>query len=159
MSWPAALALATDGAQEPVATLTLQYQQSERKWFNNSKPLFGAYLGTGSGVGTGALQGTVGWDLYEDQSRKDLHPAFFRGFVTQGTERHSFQIVGVFTPVDIDLENKWGSHRGASHARQWTLSGTIVFDDNTLLGVRHAPLTGSVNLEVMTGKYTVWRKQ
>ncbi len=131
-------------APQSVAVLTLEYQQSERKSINDGKALFGIYLGTGTGVANGALKGTVAWDLYEDQSRADMHPTLFRGFIERDGKRHPFQIIGVLTPD------------GLKKTRHWFLSGTIVFEDSKLLGVRHAPVTGSVETGVWKHRYTVW---
>jgi hypothetical protein len=68
------------GAPRSVAEFTLQRQESQPKWIPEGKPLFGDYLGSGDGSGSGALVGRIDWDLYEDQSRDDRHPAWFRGF-------------------------------------------------------------------------------
>ena len=149
---PAAL----EAAPSAAATFTLEYQQSERKWNRDGEGAFGKYLGTGTGTGTGALQGRIGWDLYEDQSRDDLHPAHFHGFVERDGKRHPFQVIGVFTPVELDKSKTWGSDLGASHASHWTLSGTIVFEDESVLGARQGTVAGAVDLTEMKGKYTVW---
>lgn len=138
---PPALSLA---APRSAAVLTLEYRESDGKWTGNDKALFGMYLGSGRGAASDALEGTIAWDLYEDQSRDDMHPTLFRGFIERDGKRHPFQIIGVFTPD------------GLAKSRHWFLSGTIVFDDNTLLGVRHAPVTGSVETGVWKHRYTVW---
>src|SRR6202023_124001 len=59
------------GAPRSVAEFTLQRQESQPKWIPEGKPLFGDYLGSGDGSGSGALVGRIDWDLYEDQSRDD----------------------------------------------------------------------------------------
>ncbi len=150
----ALLAAATSfAAPQPAATLELQYQQSDQKVLTDGNALFGHYLGTGTGVATGALQGTVQWDLYEDQSLDDLHPAHFRGFVERAGKRYPFQILGVYTPDGTETVVTPAGHETI---RYWSLSGTIVFEDDALLGVRHAPVTGSVDTSVGTVRHTVW---
>ena len=131
-------------APRSAAVLTLEYRQSDGKWIADDKVLFGSYLGSGRGAASGVLEGTVAWDLYEDQSRDDMHPSLFRGFIERDGKRHPFQIIGVLTPD------------GLEKTRHWFLSGTIVFEDSKLLGVRHAPVTGSVEAGVWKHRYTVW---
>ena len=138
---------------EAVLKLTLQYQQSDHKVINEGTPLFGHYLGTGDGVATGTLQGTVDWDLYEDQSRDDLHPAHFRGFIAHQGTPYAFQLIGVYTP---EGQEQVTMPDGREHSRHWALSGTIVFEDPALLGMRQALVTGSTDLSVMQLRVTVW---
>src|SRR5579872_3392832 len=75
----------------PKATeISLAYHASQAKW-NPEAPLFGQYIGSGDGSGSGALAGTVHWDLYEDQTLPDQHPAFFRGVVERNGQQHPFK--------------------------------------------------------------------
>ncbi len=133
-------------APKAVAELTLNYQKSANKQMSDGGRLFARcqHLGSGDGAATGALAGRIGWDLYEDQSRDDLHPTQFRGFIERDGQRHPFQIIGVFTPD------------GLEKTRHWYLSGTIVFDDERLFGARHAAVTGNVQTGVWKHHYTVW---
>jgi len=124
--------------------LVLQYQPSDGKWISDGTALFGVYLGSGRGVASDSLAGSVAWDLYEDQSRDDTHPSLFRGFIERDGKRHAFEIIGVLTPD------------GLEKTRHWFLSGTIVLQDRELLGVRAAPVTGSVAAGVWEHRYTVW---
>jgi len=140
-------------ALQPAAELTLQYQQSDSTWVDDGEALFGHYVGSGRGIATGALQGTVRWDLYEDQSRNDLHPALFRGFVERAGRRHQFQIIGVYTPEGSE---KLVTPAGHETFRRWTLSGTVILEDSLWLGARHAPVTGSVDISLGTARHTVW---
>jgi hypothetical protein len=133
-------------APQPAATLMLQHRPSDGKWISDGNALFGAYLGSGGGVATDALAGAITWDLYEDQSRDHTHPTLFRGFIERDGKRHAFEIIGVFTPD------------GLATPRRWFLSGTIVLEDDKLLGVRAAPVTGSGSAETGVWKhsFTIW---
>ncbi len=145
----AALVLITGAAlaaPKAVAELTLTYQESAKKQMPDGGHLFAhcELLGSGDGAATGALQGRVGWDLYEDHSRDDLHPTQFRGYIERQGKRHPFQIIGVFTP-----------EAGEPVAR-WNFTGTVVFDDAALFPARHAPVSGYVETGVWRHHYTVW---
>lgn len=145
---PLMLLMANPAAAAPraAAELTMQYHKSADRQTTDGGCLFAKceYLGSGDGAGTGKLAGRISWDLFEDQSRDDLHPTQFRGFIERDGERHSFHIIGVFTPD------------GLGKALRWYLSGTIVFDDERLLGARHAAVTGDVQIGVWKHRYTVW---
>jgi hypothetical protein len=130
-------------APRSVAEFTLQRQESQPKWIPEGKPLFGDYLGSGDGSGSGALVGRIDWDLYEDQSRDDRHPAWFRGFLERNGHRFPFEIIGVYTPDSADR-------------RRWRLSGAISFDDSHLLGTLHAPITGTFEGSTKRAHYTIW---
>src|SRR5579863_1236606 len=130
-------------APRSVAELSLHYQASQPRWVPEKQPMFGEYLGSGDGSGSGVLAGGVDWDLYEDQSLIDRSPAFFRGFVERDGHRHPFQIIGIYTPESADR-------------RQWRISGVIVFDDSQLLGELHAPITGTFEASTGSAHYTVW---
>jgi hypothetical protein len=110
-----------------VAEFSLHARASQPKWVPEEHPLFGDYLASGEGEGSGPLIGHFLWDLYEDQSRDDRHPAFFRGFVEREGRRHSFEIIGVYVPVSADR-------------RRWQLSGAITFADALVLGTIAAQL-------------------
>lgn len=133
-------------APRGVAELTLQYRESAGRQVAEDGLLFAKveYLGSGDGSGSGKLAGRVGWDLYEDQSNDDMHPTQFRGFIERDGVRHPFTLIGVFTPD------------GLEKTRHWYLSGAIVFDDERLLGARHAAVTGNVQAGVWKHRYTVW---
>jgi hypothetical protein len=128
-------------APKATAELSLAYHASQAKW-NPEAPLFGAYIGSGDGSGSGALAGIVHWDLYEDQTLPDQHPAFFRGVVERNGQQHSFKMIGIYTPVSADKKH-------------WRLSGTIVFDDDQVLKARHAPIVGSFDGTTGTAHYTI----
>lgn len=140
-------------ASEPAVTLTLQYQRSDTPWIADGAVLFGQYLGSGDGVAAGKLNATVVWDLYEDQSRDDLHPAHFRGLLEMDGIQHPFQILGVYTPTGTERVVTPGGHETL---RYWTLSGTVVFEDTGLLGVRHATITGKVDTGVGRVVHAIW---
>jgi len=125
----------------PIAELKLQASQSKRT--SDKPPLFGDYLASGDGSGSGALSGRIQWDLYEDQSRDDRHPAWFRGVFERDGHRYPFEIIGVYTP---DPKN----------SGRWRISGAITFDDIKLLGTLHAPITGTFEANTSSARYTVW---
>ena len=133
-------------APRPVAEMTLTYHSSTKKQMPDGGHLLARceHIGSGDGTATGILAGHVGWDLYEDQSGDDLHPTQFRGYVEREGKRHPFQIIGVFTP------------ESGTPIRRWKLTGTIVFDDATLIPARHAAVTGYVETGVWRHHYTVW---
>jgi hypothetical protein len=141
----ASLATTVMAVAAPQATLelTLQGQPSQPKWMPEGAPLFGNYLASGDGRVTGALTGRIGWDLYEDQSREDRHPAWFRGFFERDGRRYPFEIIGIYTPD--------GANR-----RRWRISGAITFDDSHLVGTPHAPITGTFEAATNSAHYTVW---
>ncbi len=145
----AALLLTADAALSApaaVAELTLNYQKSAERQMSDGGHLLARcrYLGSGDGAATGAVQGRIGWDLFEDQTRDDLHPTQFRGYLERGGMRHPFQIIGVFTP------------EAGKPVRRWTFTGTIVFDDAALYPARHATVSGYVEAGVWRHHYTVW---
>ena len=68
---------------EGVLAIKLEYQQNQRKNAPTPEPFFGDYLGSGTGRISGQLNGAVHWDLYEDQSREDLHRVQLVGVVVK----------------------------------------------------------------------------
>jgi hypothetical protein len=83
----------------PIAKFELQYHQSKRKNMPNATNAYGKYLGSGDGTVSGRLKGKVYWDLYEDQSRDDLHRAQFVGYLeTESGSRIPFDSMGFFKP-------------------------------------------------------------
>jgi hypothetical protein len=127
----------------PVAELKLQPQESQPKLSPEKPPLFGDFLASGGGRGSGALAGRLKWDLYEDQSRDARHPAWFRGTLERDGPRYPFEIIGVYTP-------------DPAHPGRWRISGAIAFDDTRLLGTLHAPITGTFDGSANSARYTVW---
>jgi hypothetical protein len=130
-------------APRPVAEIALQGKPDLPKWFSDSKPLFGDYVASGDGSASGALAGRFGGDLYEDGSRDDRHPAFFRGFIERDGHRILLEIIGVYTPLSADRQ-------------RWQLSGAITFDDDHLLGTSFATITGTFEAKTDRAHYTVW---
>src|SRR5882672_8504844 len=116
-------------APRAVAELTLQRQETQAKWISEGQPLFGDYLASGDGNGSGALAGRIGWDLYEEP-RETRHLSWFHGFVERDGKKFPFEIIGVYTPLTVDR-------------RRWQLSGAIAFDDAHLLGTSYATVTGT----------------
>jgi hypothetical protein len=104
--------------------------------------LFGQYIGSGDGSGSGQLAGAVHWDLYEDQTLPDQHPAFFRGVVERNGQQQPFKMIGIYTPESADKQ-------------RWRFSGTIVFDDDRVLETLHAPIVGSFDANTHTAHYTI----
>jgi hypothetical protein len=137
------IAAGATASPRAVAELTLQRQPSHPKWIPEKPPLFGDYLASGDGSGSGALAGRLEWDLYEDESRDDRHPAWLRGVIERDGRRYPFEIIGVYTPDPADR-------------RRWRISGAIAFDDARLLGALHAPITGAFEASTNSARYTVW---
>src|SRR5258708_5681268 len=123
------IAASAAAAPKPVAEMMIKAQPSLPKWFPDGKPLFGDYVASGDGSGSGALAGHVVWDLYEE-ARKTRHLSWFHGFVERDGRRYPFEITGVYTPTTADR-------------RRWQLSGAIAFDDDHLLGTSYATITGT----------------
>lgn len=128
-------------APKPIAEMMIRAQPSLPKWFPD-KPLFGDYVASGDGSGSGALAGHIVWDLYEEE-RKTRHISWFRGFVERDGQRYPFEITGVYTPLTADR-------------RRWQLSGAIAFDDDHLLGTSYATITGTFEADTVSAHYTVW---
>jgi hypothetical protein len=126
----------------PIAELKLQRQESQPKLTPEAPPLFGDFLGSGDGRGSGALAGRIKWDLYETHQRT-RHPAWFRGTLDRDGRQYPFEIVGVYTPDPAD-------------PARWRISGAIAFDDTRLLGTLHAPITGTFDANTNSARYTVW---
>ena len=125
------------------AELSLHGLPGHPKWLPDEPPLFGSYLASGEGEASGGLVGRFVWDLYEDQSHEDRHPAWLRGYLERDGRRYPFVIVGIYTPDSAD--------RG-----RWRISGTITFDDSKLLGAPHAPITGRYEANSNSARYVVW---
>jgi hypothetical protein len=126
----------------PLAELKLQRQEAQPKLIPEQPPLFGEYLGSGDGRGSGALAGRIKWDLYETHT-PTRHPAWFRGTLERDGRQYPFEIIGVYTPDPSD-------------SARWRISGVIAFDDTRLLGRLHAPLTGTFEANTNSARYTVW---
>ena len=133
-------------APQQVAELSLHGLASHPKWIPKEQPLFGSYLASGDGEATGAVVGHVFWDLYEDHSRSDRHPTFFRGFVERDGRRYPFQIIGVYTQESADPQ-------------RWRISGVITFADKTVLGTAHEAFTGTRDASTRTSHFTIWADQ
>ena len=129
-------------APKPVAEMMIRAQPSIAKWFPDGNPLFGDYVASGDGTGSGALAGHIVWDLYEE-ARKTRHVSWFHGFVERDGHRYPFEIAGIYTPVTADR-------------RRWQLSGAIAFDDDHLLGASYATITGTFDADTVSAHYTVW---
>ena len=128
---------------QPIAELTLHRQASQPKWFPDRQPLFGDYLASGDGSGSGPLVGKVAWDLYEETETAERHPAFLRGFLERDGQRYPFEIIGLYTAESADR-------------RQWRITGAITFTDHQMLGMKQASLTGTFEVATSTAHYTIW---
>jgi hypothetical protein len=127
----------------PVAEIKLKPQESRSKLTPERPPLFGDFLASGDGTGSGALAGRIKWDLYENQSRDGRHPAWFRGTLEHNGHQYPFEIIGVYT-------------QDPSNPSRWQISGAIAFDDTRLLGTLNAPITGAYEANTNSARYTVW---
>ena len=130
-------------APQQAAELFLRALPGQPKWLPDEPPLFGSYLASGEGEASGGLVGRFVWDLYEDQSGEDRHPAWLRGYLEREGRRYPFVIIGIYTPDSADR-------------RRWRISGTITFDDSKLLGAPHAPITGLYEADSSSARYVVW---
>lgn len=120
----------------PVAALeiTMSYPHSSAKAVPGAAPLFGHYLATGYGKISGEIEGDLSWDLYEDQSSDDFHPAHFIGALTRDGRSISVQLIGLYTPVRSDSRT------------DWKLIGSLSIDDADLLPAKQVPVVGTINM-------------
>src|SRR5690242_1094482 len=100
------IAAGTMAAPRQAGELTQHGLASHPKWFAEQQPLFGSYLASGDGEGSGALAGRIVWDIYEDQSLRERHQTFFHGYLEREGRRYRFEIVGIYTPESTD-RRKW----------------------------------------------------
>jgi hypothetical protein len=137
--------IATGALASPqsIAELKFKAQESQSNRISDKPPLFGDYLASGDGSGSGALSGRIKWDLYEDHSRNARHPAWFRGILERDGHSYPFEIIGVSI---LDPKN----------SARWQISGAITFEDIKLLGTSHAPITGTFEASTSSARYTVW---
>jgi hypothetical protein len=142
-----AVGAAAMAAPQAIVELTLHPKPAHGKWVQDKPPLFGEYFASGDGESTGAVVGKIAWDLYEDTSSSEQHPAFFRGFVERDGQRYAFEIIGLYTPESADR-------------RHWRITGAIAFSDSHVLGMKQASLTGTfeagANAAAATAHYTIW---
>jgi len=131
------------GEPQRIAELALHAQPSQSKWLPDQKPLFGDYLASGDGNASGALVGKIAWDLYEEMSNADHHPAHMLGFLEREGKRYPFEIIGLYTPESADR-------------RQWRITGAITFADSQVLGMKQASLIGTFEAATSSAKYTIW---
>lgn len=137
------LGAAAIAAPKPIAELTLHPQLSQSKSFPNQQPLFGDHVASGDGSGSGVLVGKIAWDLYEEVSTPGHHPAYLHGFLERDGKRYPFEIIGLYTAESPDK-------------RHWRITGAITFDDNHILGMKQASLTGTFEAATSTRHYTIW---
>ena len=62
--------------------LELQYKEGMQRVVPSFEKSYGRYLGSGIGKLKGRLEGSVAWDLYEEQSEPKLHRTQFVGRIT-----------------------------------------------------------------------------
>lgn len=92
---------------EPALIIELQYQPDKEKVVVSFDRGLGQYLGSGGGRVSGKINGTVEWDLYEDQRDARLHRAQFVGIiVTADGTRLRFESIGFFVHREAD-PNYW----------------------------------------------------
>jgi hypothetical protein len=142
----AGIAATAVAAPQQVAELALHAIPSHAKWIPKEKPLLGAYIASGDGEASGAVSGHLVWDLYEDQTREDRHPTFFRGILERGGRRYPFEIVGLYSPASADK-------------KRWRISGAITFADNTVLGTEQQPMIGTFEVSSLTARFTIWAEK
>lgn len=77
----------------------LEYQEGQPRVAPGFKKNYGRYLGSGKGEITGAIKGSLVWDLYEEQSDPKLHRTQFVGRLTSSDgSTASFETTGYFIP-------------------------------------------------------------
>lgn len=92
---------------EPAMVVELQYQPDKKKVLASFDKGLGQYLGSGGGRVSGRINGTVEWDLYEDQRDTRLHRAQFVGVIaTTDGKRLRFESIGFFLHRESD-PNFW----------------------------------------------------
>jgi hypothetical protein len=130
-------------APEQVAELVLHGLPPHPKWNPGEPPLLGTYLGSGDGEAFGKINGRVYWDLYEDQSREDRHPTYFRGQIERDGRHYPFEIIGIYSPASADK-------------KRWRFSGAITFADKAVLGTEQQPIVGRWEASTRTSHFMVW---
>ena len=98
---------ATANALAEYALLQLQYKSGMQRISPSFSKNYGKYLGSGTGTLTGKVNGSVVWDLYEEQSDPNLHRTQFVGRITSSDgSTVSFETIGYFIPRSGD-EHYW----------------------------------------------------
>ena len=126
----------------------------ERGFWNDGLPdtspdgRVGQYLASGQGTADGAqLEGTVSWDLFEDQEDETIHPSDMAGHIhTTDGASISFQTLGVFIPEN-DAKTRWQQSAAmrfhTDDERYGWLNGVL------------ATMDGSFDYDTMTHRYHV----
>ena len=112
--------------------LQLHYKEGMHRIAPTFKKNYGEYLGSGTGEITGKVNGSVVWDLYEEQSDPKLHRTQFVGRITSSDgSTLSFEATGYFIP-----------RAGDEH--YWDLTSAIYFIDAK--GVAYQELARRIGL-------------
>jgi hypothetical protein len=116
----------------PYATLELRYVPDTPRVAPGFDKSYGTYLGSGTGKAMGKLNGTVAWDLYEEQSAPELHRTQFVGRITAADgSTVAFETTGYFVPRPGDPQF-------------WDLTSAVFFSHAT--GSAPKTLAGSIGL-------------
>ena len=92
-------------------------KESTQRVAPSFKKNYGKYLGSGTGDVKGIVNGSVVWDLYEEQSNPKLHRTQFVGRITSSDgSTASFETTGYFTPRPGDEP-------------YWDLTSAVYFSD------------------------------
>lgn len=79
--------------------LELEYKDGMQRVVPSFEKSYGKYLGSGVGRLKGKLEGSVAWDLYEEQSDPKLHRTQFVGRITAPDgSAIDFETTGYFVP-------------------------------------------------------------
>lgn len=114
------------------ATLHLEYRDGMKRVAPDFKKNYGRYLGSGSGSIEGAVNGSVAWDLFEEQSDPNLHRTQFVGRITAADGATvSFETTGYFIPRPRD-------------DHYWDLSSAVYFTHAK--GADYQRLAGRIGL-------------
>ena len=109
----------------------------------------GPYLASGDGTAEGPkLQGTVSWDLFEDQQHETIHASDMIGLIeTNDGAQIAFETIGVYQAEDAD-KMMWrlsaaARFRTADERYEWLTTAVALWN-------------GTFDYETNTGHFQVW---
>ncbi len=139
----------------PIELLFELTLKPERGSWNDGQPntspegRVGPYLASGTGTAEGPnLQGTVSWDLFEDQEHESIHPSDMIGLIeTNDGAQIAFETIGVYQAEDAD-KMTWrlsaaARFRTADERYEWLITAVALWN-------------GTFDYETNTGHFQVW---